>query len=122
MPFIADYALDAGIEKIREGTRIDICSQEPVSYTEATSTYTLGNKTGLSLGAVADRSPSGRKTTVPAITDGTTTGTDDGSHWALTDPGNSRLLATGALASPQAMTSGNPFTLTAFDIGIPDAA
>jgi hypothetical protein len=33
---------------------------------------------------------------------------------------NSRLLATGSLTASQAVTSGNTFTLTSFDIGIPD--
>lgn len=123
MAFIADYVLDAALAKLdTEANRLDICSQEPTTYAEATSTYTLGNKTSLSVGAPADRSPSGRKVTVAAITDGSVTGTGTASHWAIVDTGNSRLLATGALSSSQAVTNGNTFTLGAFDIGIPDAA
>jgi hypothetical protein len=123
MPFIADYILDAALAKLdTEANRLDICSQEPTTYTEATSTYTLGNKTSLSVGAPADRTPNGRRVTVAAITDGTVTGTATATHWAIVDTGNSRLLATGSLSSGQAVTSGNTFTLGAFDIGIPDAA
>lgn len=123
MSLIADYVLDAALAKLdTEANRLDICSQEPTTYAEATSTYTLGNKTSLSVGAPADRSPSGRKVTVAAITDGSVTGTGTASHWAIVDTGNSRLLATGALSSSQAVTNGNTFTLGAFDIGIPDAA
>ena len=59
---------------------------------------------------------------VAAITDGSVTANGTASHWAITDTGNSRLLATGALAASQAVSSGNTFTLGAFDIGIPDAA
>lgn len=122
MPLIADYVLDAALAKLdTEATRLDICSVEPATYAAATSTNTLGNKTGISVGAPADRTPNGRRVTVSAITDGTVTGTGTASHWALTDPSNSRLLATGALAASQAVTSGNVFTLGAFDIGIPDA-
>ena len=122
MPFIADYVLDAALSKLdTEANRLDICTQEPTTYAEATSTYTCGNKTSLSVGAPTDRTPNGRKVVVAAITDGTVTGTATASHWAIVDTGNSRLLATGALA-PQAVTSGNTFTLGTIDIGIPDAA
>jgi len=123
MSFINDRVFDNGLTVLdTEANRLDICSQEPVSYAEATSTYTLGNKTSLSIGSPADRSPSGRKVTVAAITDGTVSGTGTASHWAITDTVNSRLLATGSLSSPQSVTSGNVFTLGAFDVGIPDAA
>lgn len=121
MSFLNDRVFDSGLTVLdTEANRLDICSQEPTTYAEATSTYTLGNKTSLSIGAPADRTPSGRKVTVAAITDGTVTGTGTVSHWAIVDTGNSRLLATGSLSSSQAVTSGNTFSLAAFDIGIPD--
>lgn len=123
MAFIADYVLDAALSKLdTEANRLDITSQEATTYTEATSTYTLGNKTSLSIGAPGDRTPNGRKVTVAAITDGSVTGTGTATHWAIVDTANSRLLATGSLSSSQAVTDGNTFTLAAFDIGIPDAA
>jgi hypothetical protein len=123
MAYINDYVFDNGLTKLNtEADRLDICSQEPTTYSEATSTYTLGNKTSLSVGAPENRTPSGRKVVVAAITDGSVTGTDDASHWAIVDVSESRLMATGALSAPQAVTSGNTFTLAAFDIGIPDAA
>lgn len=123
MAFVADYVLDAALSKLdTEANRLDICSQEPATYAAATTTYTLGNKTSLSIGAPADRTPNGRKVAVAQITDGSVTGTGTATHWAITDTGNSRLLATGALSASQAVTSGNVFTLASFDIGIPDAA
>lgn len=123
MAFINDRVFDTGLTVLdTEVNRLDICSQEPVSYAEATSTYTLGNKTSPTVGAPADRTPSGRKVTVSAITDGTVTGTGTASHWALTDTVNTRLLATGSLSASQGVTADNVFTLGAFDIGIPDAA
>lgn len=123
MPLLADYVLDAALAKLdTEANRLDICSQEPTTYAEATSTYTLGNKTGLSVGAPADRTPNGRKVTVASFSDGSVTGTGTATHWAVVDTANSRLLATGALSSSQAVTNGNTFSLAAFDIGIPDAA
>lgn len=122
MPFIADRVLDNGLTVLdTEANRLDICSQEPTTFTQAASTYTLGNKTGATVGSPAARSPSGRKVTVAAITDGTVTATGTATHWSLVDIVNSRLLATGALSASQAVTSGNTFTLGAFDIGIPGA-
>lgn len=123
MPFINDRVFDNGLTVLdTEANRLDICSLEPVTYASATSTHTLGNKTSPTVSAPTDRSPSGRMVTVSAITDGTVTGSGTASHWALTDTVNSRLLATGALSAPQGVTSGNVFTLAAFNIGIPDAA
>lgn len=122
MAYINDYVFDLALAYLdTSGNRLDICSQEPATYAAATSTYTLGNKTGLSIGAPTDRSPNGRKVVVAAISDGTVTGTATATHWAISDTGNSRLIATGALSASQAVTSGNTFTLAAFDIGIADA-
>ena len=128
MSFLNDRVLDLGLNVLdTEVNRLDVCHTEPTTYTQATSTYTVGNKTGYSVGSPAARSPSGRKVTAPAITDGsitaTSTGTgDDAQYWALTDTVNSRLLAAGSLAAAQLVTSGNTFTLTAFDVGIPGPA
>lgn len=123
MAFIADRVLDLGLNVLdTEANRLDICSSEPADYTAATSTATLGNKTSLSIGAPEARTPSGRKVVVGAISDGTVTGTASATHWAISDTVNSRLLATGSLSAAQSVTSGNTFTLAAFDIGIPGAA
>lgn len=123
MAFVSDYVLDAALTKLdTEANRLDITSQEVTSYAQATSTYTLGNKTSLSVGSPEDATPNGRKAVVAAITGGSVTATGTASHWAIVDTSNSRLLATGALSASQAVTSGNTFTLAAFDVRIPDAA
>jgi hypothetical protein len=121
MAYINDEVFDQGLDYAdTNGTRIDICSQEPTTYAEATSTYTLGNKTGLNTGATQNGASSGRRVIVPAITDGSVTGTATATHWALTD-GASILVATGQLSSSQAVTNGNVFTLDAISITIADA-
>lgn len=123
MPLFADYLMDLALSNLdTAGNRLDITSAEATTYTQAITTWTLGNKTALSIGAPADRTPTGRKVTVAAITDGTVTATGTASHWAIVDTTGLRLLAAGALSASQAVTSGNVFTLAAFDIGIPDAA
>lgn len=123
MGFLADRVLDDGLQVLTDdGDALHICSQEPTTYTEASATYDLGTKTALSIGAPGDRSGGGRKVTVAAITNGSVTDTDTATHWAIVNAGDSELLAVGDLASSQAVTSGNTFTLAAFDIGIPDPA
>ena len=95
-----------------------ICSQEP---TVVGTLYSLGNKASIALGAAGAGTPSGRKTTVPAITDGTVTGNGTATHWALIDAGATVLVATGQLNASQVVSSGNVFTLAAFDITLLDA-
>jgi hypothetical protein len=121
MPFIADYIFDLALSELDTATAtLYITSQEATTYAGAATTYALGNKSSLSIGAPADRSPNGRKVTVAAITDGTVTGTGTATHWAITKSGTT-LMATGALSASQAVTNGNIFSLGAFDVGIPDA-
>jgi len=123
MATISDYVLDAALTKLdTEADRIDITSQEATTYAEATSTYALGNSTSLSFGAPEDGDTSGRKVTAAAITDGTVTGSGSATHFAIVDVSATRLLATGSLTTPQSVTSGNSFTIAAFDVEIPDPA
>lgn len=103
-----------------EANKILITSQEATTYTEANSTYALGNSTSLSISAPQDRTGGGREVVVSAITNGSVTANGTATHYALVDTVNSRLLATGSLAASQAVTSGNTFTLSSVTIGIPD--
>jgi hypothetical protein len=117
MAYINNLYLDGGIDAITAETtvRVDICyTSEPTTYTEATSTYTCGNKTSLTP-VKEDGTTDGRRARVPAITDGSVTASQTASYWAVTD-GVDTLIATGAITTPQAVTSGNTFTLDAIHI------
>jgi|TARA_R110000744_G_scaffold54649_2_gene115929 hypothetical protein len=105
-----------------EADKIIITSQEATTYTNANSTYALGNSTSLSIAAPSDRSGGGREVVVAAITDGSVTGTGTATHYAIVDVSATRLLATGSLTASQSVTSGNTFTLSTVSIGIPDPA
>jgi len=121
MAFIIDAAFDAACNYlISNGSRMDVCSSEPTTYTAATSTASLGNKTGLTLTGPANGATDGRAATVPSFSDGSVTADGTATHWALTD-GTSTLLATGALSASQSVTSGNTLTLTDTPITIRDA-
>lgn len=123
MASLADRVFDNGLTVLdTEANRIDITSQEVTTYTEATSTYTLGNSTSLSIAAPSDRTGGGREVVAAAISDGSVTGSGTATHYAVVDTSNSRLLATGSLSASQSVTSGNTFSLASFTIGIPDPA
>ena len=123
MPFINDAALDLLLAKVDDdGEELHICSQEPTTATEAETTYSLGEKIPPTIGVPEDRTPNGRKVVITAITDGVVTATGTATHWAIVKTSaTAMLLATGALASSQAVTNGNTFTLTQFEVGVPDA-
>lgn len=120
MPLISDAVFDAGLAYvITNGTRLELCSSEPATY-GAIAAAALANK-AVTCGAAQNGATSGRRSIVPAITDGSVTGTGTATHWALHDNA-SILVATGALSASQAVTSGNTFTLDAISITIADAA
>ena len=123
MTTLGDNVFDSGLDYVdANASHVYICSQEPATYAEAITTYALGNKSGLTISAPADRAGGGREITVSAIAAGTVTATGTASHFAVVYATGSELLATKALAAPQVVTSGNTWTLTAFTIGIPDPA
>jgi len=117
------WVLNNGLNQLQAtGTHIFICSQEPTSFAEASSTYALGNMSfgaGNAMTGPSARSPNGSKVTTVAVTNGAVTGTGNASRWAVTDNTNSRLLVDNDLAAAQAVTAGNVWSLPAFDIGIP---
>lgn len=120
--YINDYYLDLALNAIDSGANsLVICSAMPATYTEANTTYKLGTKTAPTVSAAQDASPNGRKVVVSAITDGVLSANGTATHFALLDTTNSRLIVAQALAASQVVTSGNPFTLGAIDIRIPDA-
>ena len=121
MAFINDNAFDAGLNYVKNNvTHLYICSQEPATLAEATTTYALGVKAAPALTGPANASPSGRELLISAITDGTVNSNGDATHWALVS--GTELLATNALAASQTVTSGNPFTMTETPVRFPDAA
>lgn len=120
--YINDTVLDQALSYIDTNCEnLYICNAQPTTFTEASDTYALGVKATPSIGAPTDAA-SGRKIVVAAITDGSVTGTDTATWVALTDDSATLLLCAQALSSSQAVTSGNTFTLTEFDITIPDPA
>jgi len=124
MAFIPDADLDAALARLGDGDKLTVNkTAEPATYAAAIGATMVAHKDSPSIGAIANRTApgGGRKRTIAAITDGVVDATDTGGWWAIVKTTGSVLLATGALASPHAVTLGDTFTLEAFDVGVPDA-
>jgi hypothetical protein len=121
MAFLIDNALDSGLSWITtNGDTLDICSQAPATYTEATTTYSLGTA-AVTIASPSDKSGGGREVIIPAVASQSVTGTGTSTHWAITD-GASTLIAWGLLSASTSIVAGNTFTTNAFAIGYSDVA
>lgn len=129
MTALHNDVFDNGLNTLTNNTeKLWLLTADPGLTFANIATYACGYKTSPTVGSPEDGdSDGGRKVTVSAITDGVVSVSDsDGdataTHFALTDDSESKILATRALSSGQVVTDGNTFTLTEFDIGIPDPA
>ncbi len=123
MASLHNDVFDNGLSTIDDNCEtLYICNADPGLTWANIASYGLGSKSTPAIAAPSDRAGGGREVVVAAITDGTITGTDTATHYALTDDSETKILASGALGTPQSVTSGNQFTLTEFAIGIPDPA
>lgn len=118
--FTPDATLNDMLAVIADnGTRVDVCSTQPTTYAQATSTYTLGNYT-LTAGAgngdwtIANGDTSGRKLTLGAQTGNNATASGTAAHIAITD-GISTLI-TVTTCSSESTNSGSPLDISAVDI------
>lgn len=124
--FVPDSTIDGFLDTIADNVdRIDICSTQPTNYTEATSTYSLGNVAvtagdGNGDWTIADGDVSGRKLTLSQQTGVSIGTTGTAQHIAGTD--GAAVLYFVTTITSQAVTSGNTATINAFDIEIADAA
>lgn len=120
--YVPDTTIDAMLAVITAGcTRLDICSTQPTSYAQATSTYSLGNKTLTGAWSTADGDVSGRKITCAQQTGISITSSGTAAHIAGTNGSNTLWFVT-TLSSSQAVTSGNTATINSFDLEVADAA
>lgn len=112
--FFHNDVYDLGLVQLtNNGNRFDICATQPTTYTEATSTYSLGYKTSISIGSPQNRSGGGRRVVLAQFSNGQVTAAGLAAYWAITDTVNSKLLAAGALQQSQEVYEGNTFNLAA---------
>lgn len=123
---VPDAILDGMLAVIADSVdRIDICSTQPTTYAEATSTYSLGD-VAVTAGAgngdwtLGNGDTNGRKLTLGQQTGVTIDSSGTAQHIAGTD--GSSVLSFVTTCTSQAVTSGNTATINAFDIEISDAS
>jgi hypothetical protein len=118
---VANAVLDAALNYLSANvTQECLCSSEPTTYAQATTTYKLGIKTGLTSGSFtgpADGTVSGRKITVnqESAIDVDSSGT--ATHVALCS--GSVLLYVTTITS-QVVTAGNTVTIQDWSIELLD--
>lgn len=116
-----DAMLDAALDYIKNnGTQLAVCSTFPTTYAEATSTYKLALKTGLTSGSYtgpANGDTNGRKITVNAQTAITVDTGGSAQHIAICS-GSVLLYVTTCTA--QTLTAGNTVNTPAWDIEVAD--
>ena len=117
---VHDDVLDAALNYIaNNANRISVCSTQPTTYTQATSTYKLAMSTSPTFTGPANGDTSGRKLTVDQEASINVDASGTAQHVALSDSANSKLLYVTTCTS-QALTEGNTVTIPAWDIEIAD--
>ena len=119
--WVHDDVLDQALSYIQNNcSKMTVCSQQPTTYDEATSTYALADVAMSDTDfTVADGDSSGRKVTVGQKSDVTVDSSGDATHVALVDDTNSKLLYV-TTCTTQTLTSGNTVTFPAWDIELAD--
>ncbi len=114
---ILGTVVDNGFGSFALANKILLCSNNPTTYTEATSTFLIGTK-DLGIGNVLSSGPSadanGMKVTIAAVTSGIVNNNGTPLCWAIVDDANTRLLAKGPLLSTIPLTTALVWGLDAF--------
>lgn len=121
---VEDIFLDAGLTAAKAAAAIvSVCAADPTVYSLATDGNanclgfkSFGTNAAFTTGPTAGTSPTGRKLGTAAVTDGTIKTTGTASYWAVV--GTASLYAHGVLSAGQSVTSGNSFSLGAFEVRI----
>ena len=118
-----DALMDAGLDYIRGNCNsMIVCSAQPTTYTEATSTYALADVAmTINTGdyTLADGDSNGRKITVAAKTGVTIDASGTATHVALVKTGDTTLRYVTTCTS-QALTAGGTVDFPAWKITIAD--
>lgn len=105
---VHDDVLDSALNYIKTNcTRMVLCSAEPTTFTAANATFALADVTMASGDfTIANGDTSGRKITVAAKTGVTVDTSGTGTHIALLDVTNSKLLFVTTTASTAVAAAG----------------
>lgn len=118
MSFLNDSVRNNGLSVLTGSRVLHICSSLPTTFSQATTTLTLGSA-AITIPATSAATPTGRQITVPAISSGNVTAPGSATAYAIVDAGTSSLLVAGALSNSLVVANGNTFTTNSFNIVIP---
>ena len=118
-----DLMLDAAFDWVRARvTKLNVCSTQPTTYAQATSTYMLANTTVTSTEiTLSNGDTSGRKMRTSSQTSVSVSVSGTAAHIALTGSTGSTLLFI-TTCTTQALTSANTVSVPAWDDEILDVA
>jgi hypothetical protein len=116
-----DLMLDAALDYISSNVNeMHVCTNQPTTRTEATTTYNLATVAfGSGDCAKADGDTDGRKMTFAAKNGVSVTASGDADHIALTSAGDLLLVTT---CTTQTLTNGNTVNIPAWKDEIADVA
>lgn len=119
-----DSMMDAALSYVDDATLLTVCSAQPTTYEEASSTYKLADVV-MTAGAgngdytLANGDSSGRKLTVVQQANIDIDSSGDATHVALCISGSSALLYV-TTCTTQTLTAGGTVTVPAWDIEVAD--
>lgn len=118
---VHDDVLDGALNIIKNNaTRMTLCNAQPTTYTEGNATFALADVTMTGTDFTnANGTTSGRKTTVAAKAAVPVDTTGTGTHVALLDVANSKLLYVTTCAS-QGVSSGGTVDIGSWVVEIAD--
>lgn len=119
---IHDDVYDQALNYLKNNAEtVYICSTQPTTFTEASSTYKLADVAvdSSDFTGPANGDTSGRKITLNQQTGVTVDSSGSAVHLAITDDSASKLLIVTDFTS-QSVTAGNTLTINAFDLELRD--
>ncbi len=124
MPIFSDVSKDVAIaDMMARIDRLYICSAEPTTFLEASSTFRLGVKTNPVLSGPLPGTIDGRKFEVANWTDGVVEVTGGVTHYALVDEVGETLEVVQVVSnSPEAVTALDSFTGGTISVNLRDPA
>lgn len=120
----SDSVMDAALAYVDDCTLLTVCSAQPTTYAEASSTYKLADVV-MTAGAgngdytLANGDTNGRKLTVAQQAAIDIDSSGDATHVALSISGSSTLVYV-TTCTTQTLTAGGTVTVPAWDIEISD--
>jgi len=114
--YMPDAVLDSKLDVTGAADRLFICSTQPTTYAEASTTYNLATKTLAAAFSKAAGDTSGRKLTLAAQNSIAVDADGLAQHYALGINGSSTLLLVGTFSSSQQVYTGNTINFPATDV------